>query len=109
MCSCMYKYYEWTLTHTDSTHAHTHIHSHMHTHLLIEPLSPYPYLHLGIHKVLSTLLRHKLLAHALQEYDGYRLSYMGYDILALHALQSREIVASIGKYLCLAYGVWCMA
>eukprot|EP01031_Cornospumella_fuschlensis_P029774 gene29774-35952_t len=46
--------------------------------------------HAGIQKVLSTLLRHKLLAHALQEYDGYRLSYMGYDILALHTLQQRE-------------------
>ena len=36
--------------------------------------------HGGIHKILSTLLRYKLVAHANNEYNGYRLSYMGFDI-----------------------------
>ena len=51
----------------------------------------------GAHKILSTLLRHKLLAHANQQYDGYRLSYLGFDILALKALVSRGTVASVGS------------
>lgn len=53
--------------------------------------------HGGIHKILSTLLRYKLLAHTNNEYDGYRLSYLGYDILALHALLSRGVVHSVGN------------
>ena len=52
--------------------------------------------HGGSYKILSTLLKYKLVAHALQEYDGYRLSYLGYDILALHTLQARGIIASVG-------------
>ena len=40
--------------------------------------------HGGSHKILSTLLRYKLIAHANQSFNGYRLSYQGYDILALH-------------------------
>lgn len=51
----------------------------------------------GIHKVLSTLLRYKLVAHASNEYNGYRLSYLGYDILALHALLARGIIVSVGN------------
>lgn len=51
----------------------------------------------GAHKILSTLLRHKLVAHANQQYDGYRLSYLGFDILALKTLVSRGTVASVGS------------
>lgn len=53
--------------------------------------------HGGSYKILSTLLRYKLVAHNLQEYDGYRLSYQGYDILALHTLQSRGIIETFGS------------
>ena len=53
--------------------------------------------HSGISKILSTLLRHKLLAHSNTQYDGYRLSYCGLDILALHSLYSRGIIDSIGS------------
>lgn len=53
--------------------------------------------HSGIVKILSTLLRHKLLAHSNQKYDGYRLSYLGFDILALHTLQARGVIDSIGS------------
>lgn len=52
--------------------------------------------HGGSYRILSNLLRHKLVAHAQQEYDGYRLSYLGYDLLALHALQSRGVITSVG-------------
>ena len=32
---------------------------------------------------------YQLVAHSSCEYSGYRLSYLGYDILALHALLAR--------------------
>lgn len=53
--------------------------------------------HGGSYRILSTLLRYKLVAHTLKEYDGYRLSYLGYDILALRALQARGVIASVGN------------
>lgn len=53
--------------------------------------------HGGSYKILSVLLRYKLVAHTNQEYDGYRLSYLGYDILALHTLQSRNVIATVGN------------
>ena len=51
----------------------------------------------GTHKILSALLRHKLIAHANEQYDGYRLSYLGFDILALKTLLSRGVIASVGS------------
>mmetsp|Transcript_20171 Transcript_20171/g.28912 ORF Transcript_20171/g.28912 Transcript_20171/m.28912 type:complete len:496 (+) Transcript_20171:13-1500(+) len=53
--------------------------------------------HGGTFKILSTLLRYKLVAHTNNEYNGYRLSYLGYDILALHALLARGVVVSVGN------------
>ena len=53
--------------------------------------------HGGIHRILSTLLRYKLIAHANQQYNGYRLSYLGFDILALHTLVARNVIASVGR------------
>ena len=53
--------------------------------------------HGGSHKILSTLLRYKLVAHANCDYNGYRLSYMGFDILALRALLGRGVIASVGR------------
>jgi RIO kinase 2 len=53
--------------------------------------------HGGSHKILSTLLRYKLIAHEAQRYDGYRLSYLGYDILALRALLARGKIVSVGS------------
>ena len=50
----------------------------------------------GSHKILSTLLRFKLIAHENQSFNGYRLSYQGYDILALKTLLSRNVIASVG-------------
>jgi RIO kinase 2 len=53
--------------------------------------------HGGSYKILSTLLRYKLVAHTNNEYNGYRLSYLGYDILALKSLLSRGVIASVGN------------
>mmetsp|Transcript_121124 Transcript_121124/g.180909 ORF Transcript_121124/g.180909 Transcript_121124/m.180909 type:complete len:580 (+) Transcript_121124:52-1791(+) len=53
--------------------------------------------HGGTGKILSGLLRDKLLSHDRScGYDGYRLTNAGYDILALHALKSRKCIAAIG-------------
>ena len=53
--------------------------------------------HGGAHKIISSLLRDKLLSHDQScGYDGYRLTNSGYDILALHNLKSRGIIAGIG-------------
>jgi RIO kinase 2 len=52
--------------------------------------------HGGAHKILSNLLRYKLLGHENQSFNGYRLNYMGYDILALKALLQRNVIASVG-------------
>lgn len=53
--------------------------------------------HGGTNKIISSLLRDKLLSHDQScGYDGYRLTNSGYDILALHDLKSRGIIAGIG-------------
>ena len=53
--------------------------------------------HGGTGKVMSSLLRDKLLSHDRSKgYDGYRLTNSGYDILALHSLNKRGIVGAIG-------------
>jgi RIO kinase 2 len=52
--------------------------------------------HGGSHKIMSTLLRYKLLSHENQSFDGYRLTYQGYDILALKTLLQRNVIASVG-------------
>jgi len=53
--------------------------------------------HGGSYKILSTLLRYKLVAHTNQEYNGYRLSYLGFDILALRSLLARNTIVSVGQ------------
>ena len=55
--------------------------------------------HGGSHKVVSSLLRDKLLSHECKKnsYDGYRLTNAGYDILALHNLKARGVVAALGQ------------
>mmetsp|Transcript_45403 Transcript_45403/g.109973 ORF Transcript_45403/g.109973 Transcript_45403/m.109973 type:complete len:590 (-) Transcript_45403:95-1864(-) len=53
--------------------------------------------HGGTGKILSSLLRDKLLSHDKScGYDGYRLTNAGYDILALHHLKSRKVIAALG-------------
>lgn len=55
--------------------------------------------HGGCHKIISSLLRDKLLSHERKKYgyDGYRLTNAGYDILALHNLKARGFIAAIGQ------------
>jgi RIO kinase 2 len=53
--------------------------------------------HGGTGKILSSLLRDKLLSHDRScGYDGYRLTNSGYDILALHNLKSRGLISALG-------------
>jgi RIO kinase 2 len=53
--------------------------------------------HGGSFKVLRTLLRHKLLHHENLKYDGYRLTTLGYDYLALRALCARGVITGVGR------------
>jgi len=56
--------------------------------------------HGGTHKIVSSLLRDKLLSHECKRrnsVDGYRLTNAGYDILALHNLKKRGFVAALGQ------------
>jgi RIO kinase 2 len=53
--------------------------------------------HGGTGKILSSLLRDKLLSHDQScGYDGYRITTAGYDILTLYNLKARKIIAAIG-------------
>jgi RIO kinase 2 len=58
--------------------------------------------HGGCHKIISSLLRDKLLSHERKNsYDGYRITNAGYDILALHNLKVRGFIAAFGT--CLSF------
>ena len=48
--------------------------------------------HGGAQKYISNLHRFKLLFHEQKGYDGYRLTYQGYDVLALHTFLQRGLV-----------------
>lgn len=53
----------------------------------------------GTYKIISNLLRHKLIAHETKGYEGYRLTYNGYDFLALRALAARGTIVGVGRRL----------
>jgi len=53
--------------------------------------------HGGVHRVLMNLLRHKLVAHDGKKYDGFKLTYAGYDYLALKALVKRGVITAVGN------------
>ncbi|XP_063930925.1 serine/threonine-protein kinase RIO2 [Zophobas morio] len=54
--------------------------------------------HGGVHKLLRDLCKHGLLSYERgKKYDGYRLTNMGYDYLALHSLTRREVIGSFGN------------
>lgn len=59
--------------------------------------------HGGCHKILRELVRYKLVAYDATQRrkssnnEGYRLTNLGYDYLALKALSSRDIIYSIGN------------
>jgi hypothetical protein len=60
-------------------------------------LSPLPPRHGGAYRCLKTLLRHKLVHHEAKQYDGYRLTTLGYDFLAIRTLAARGHIASVGR------------
>jgi len=51
----------------------------------------------GAYKFLNMLHRNKLVVHESKHYDGYRLTYPGYDFLALHAFVCRQTVLGVGN------------
>jgi len=53
--------------------------------------------HGGVHKILSHLLQNKLIVHERKLYDGYRLTYPGYDFLALKALLAKKAITGVGR------------
>ncbi|XP_044269490.1 serine/threonine-protein kinase RIO2 [Tribolium madens] len=54
--------------------------------------------HGGVHKLLRDLCKHGLLSYERgRKYDGYRLTNMGYDYLALHSLTKRDVIGSFGN------------
>lgn len=52
--------------------------------------------HGGTDKMLQTLLRHKLLHHETRGFDGFRLTTLGYDYLALRAFLAKGVVSGVG-------------
>ena len=48
-------------------------------------------------KALSVLCKNKLVVHEGKYYDGFKLTYRGYDYLALRTLSSRGVIRSIGR------------
>ncbi|RHY33359.1 hypothetical protein DYB32_001696 [Aphanomyces invadans] len=53
--------------------------------------------HGGVAKILSHLLRNKLIAHDGTTYDGFKLTYMGYDFLALKVFMKHGHIAGLGR------------
>lgn len=52
----------------------------------------------GCGKLLVNMTKHKLLAYERgKRYDGYRLTYAGYDYLALNALTRSDVVGGVGN------------
>ena len=47
-------------------------------------------------RLIRSLHKHKLVYHEAKLYDGYRLTYLGYDFLSLHALVLRGQLTSLG-------------
>ncbi|KAH9324289.1 hypothetical protein KI387_004467 [Taxus chinensis] len=53
--------------------------------------------HGGTYKNLRTLLRHKLVHHDSSKYDGFRLTNMGYDFLAIKTFVIRGVIVGVGR------------
>ena len=48
----------------------------------------------GATKAIALLHKNKLIYHTNKQYDGYKLTYLGYDYLALKTLAQRSVLAS---------------
>ncbi|KAH7297305.1 hypothetical protein KP509_26G064600 [Ceratopteris richardii] len=53
--------------------------------------------HGGTYKNIRTLLRHKLVHHDSSKYDGYRLTNLGYDFLAIRTMVNRGLIVGVGR------------
>lgn len=53
--------------------------------------------HGGAYKLIRELLKHKLVHHENQKYDGYRLTPLGYDFLAIKAFVNRGAITGVGR------------
>jgi len=53
--------------------------------------------HGGVSKLLGNLLKFKLLHHDAKRYDGYHLTYPGYDYLSLKTFMKRGTVYGLGR------------
>lgn len=53
--------------------------------------------HGGVNKILSHLLRNRLIAHDGNAYDGFKLTYSGYDFLALRTFLQRGHIVGLGR------------
>ncbi|KAK7401226.1 hypothetical protein VNO78_12550 [Psophocarpus tetragonolobus] len=53
--------------------------------------------HGGTYKVLKNLLKYKLLHHDSSKYDGFRLTYLGYDFLAIKTMVNKGVFVSVGR------------
>ncbi|PHJ23585.1 rio1 family protein [Cystoisospora suis] len=51
----------------------------------------------SIRGVLATLCKNKLLHRTNHKYEGFKLTYLGYDFLALHALVKRGLISGVGS------------
>ncbi|XP_002979314.2 serine/threonine-protein kinase rio2 [Selaginella moellendorffii] len=51
----------------------------------------------GAYKNIRTLLRHKLVHHDSTKYDGYRLTNLGYDFLAIKTMVNRGLIVGVGR------------
>jgi RIO kinase 2 len=51
----------------------------------------------GTFKAINNIHKHKLVYHENKIYDGYRLTYLGYDFLCLKAMSMRDEVVSVGS------------
>ncbi|KAH9726497.1 non-specific serine/threonine protein kinase [Citrus sinensis] len=61
------------------------------------------YGHVGTYKVLKNLLRYKLLHHDSSKYDGFRLTYLGYDFLAFKTLVNHGVFTAVGCQLGISF------
>lgn len=48
-------------------------------------------------RCLKLLLKAKLVHHDNSKYDGYRLTYLGYDYLAIKTLVNKGVISSVGR------------
>ncbi len=53
--------------------------------------------HGGTFRHLGNLAKAKLVHHDASKYDGYRLTSMGYDFLAIKTLLKRGVIAGVGS------------